>query len=99
MQITATQVKELRERTGVGMMECKKALNESQGDLEKAILWLREHGMARAQKKAGRATSEGIVEVLTNSDNTHGIVVEINCETDFVAKNEDFQKFVKEASQ
>jgi elongation factor Ts len=99
MQISASQVKELRERTGVGMMECKKALGESNGDMEKAILWLREHGMARAQKKAGRVTSEGIVEVLCSPDLSHGVVVEVNCETDFVSKNEDFQKFVKEASQ
>jgi elongation factor Ts len=99
MQISASQVKDLRERTGVGMMECKKALTESSGDMEKAILWLREHGMARAQKKAGRVTSEGIVEVLTNSDRSIGVVLEVNCETDFVSKNDDFQKFVKEAVQ
>jgi elongation factor Ts len=80
------------------MMECKKALEETGGDFEKAILYLRERGMSRAQKKAGRVTSEGLVEVGINETQNEGVVLEINCETDFVSKNEDFQKFAKEAT-
>lgn len=93
MTISASQVKDLREKTGVGMMECKKALEENGGDLEKAILWLRERGMSRAAKKADRVAAEGIVEVLVNEDQNTGVVLELNCETDFVSKNEDFRKF------
>jgi len=99
MAITAGQVKELREKTGVGMMECKKALSESDGDMEKAVLWLRERGMSRAQKKAGRVTAEGLVGVLLNDAQTAGVVLEVNCETDFVSKNDDFKKFVADASK
>lgn len=98
MAITAAQVKELREKTGVGMMECKNALTENDGDMEKAILWLRERGMSRAAKKAGRVTAEGLVEVLISQDQKCGVVVEVNCETDFVSKNDDFQNFAKEAA-
>ena len=98
MAITAGQVKELRAKTGVGMMECKKALQENDGDLEKAILWLRERGLSRAAKKADRVTSEGIVQVTVNSDFTAGVVLEVNCETDFVSKNQDFIDFCKELS-
>lgn len=99
MTISAAQVKELRDKTGVGMMECKKALSESGGDMEKAVLFLREHGMARAQKKAGRVTTEGLVEICISDDQSTGVLVEVNCETDFVSKNEDFQKYVKEVAQ
>ena len=91
MAITAGMVKELREKTGVGMMECKKALTETNGDLDKAIVWLREHGMARAQKKEGRIASEGLVEVFVSPDHASGVLVELNCETDFVSKNEEFK--------
>jgi elongation factor Ts len=91
MTITAGLVKELREKTGVGMMECKKALEENQGDMEKAILWLRERGLSRAAKKADRVAAEGVVKVLVSEDGRSGAVVELNCETDFVSKNPDFQ--------
>lgn len=93
MAITAAQVKELREKTGVGMMECKKALVENDGDLEKAVLWLRERGLSRAAKKADRVAAEGAVEVLINKEQNAGVLVEINCETDFVSRNEDFKSF------
>jgi len=96
--ITATQVKDLREKTGVGMMECKKALEESKGDMEKAIVWLRERGMSRAAKKADRVASEGIVEVYISEDQNSGVLLEVNCETDFVSKNEEFQALVRDAA-
>lgn len=96
MNISASQVKELREKTGVGMMECKKALEENAGDLEKSILWLRERGMSRAAKKADRVAAEGLVEVLVNEDANAGVVLEVNCETDFVSKNDDFKKLTKD---
>jgi elongation factor Ts len=98
MTITATQVKELREKTGVGMMECKKALEENSGNMEKAILWLRERGMSRAAKKADRVAAEGIVEVYVNDDQNAAAVVELNCETDFVSKNDDFRKLAHECA-
>ncbi|MGE0173827.1 MAG: translation elongation factor Ts [Oligoflexales bacterium] len=98
MEISASQVKELREKTGVGMMECKKALQENNGDLEKAIVWLRERGMSRAAKKADRVAAEGMVEVYVNEDKNAGVVVEINCETDFVSKNNDFINFAKDVA-
>ena len=91
-EITASLVKELREKTGAGMMDCKKALNEVQGDLEKAVDWLRTKGLSAASKKAGRVAAEGLVGVAANG--TKGAVVEINAETDFVGRNEQFQKFV-----
>jgi len=90
--ITAGSVKELREKTGCGMMDCKKALTEAGGDMEKAVELLREKGLATAAKKAGRIASEGIVNVTV--DGGVGVIVEVNSETDFVAKNEDFQNFV-----
>lgn len=99
MAITASQVKELREKTGVGMMECKKALQENDGDQEKAILWLRERGMSRAAKKSGRVTAEGLVKILVSDDASKGVALEVNCETDFVSKNEDFLAFVDEAAK
>lgn len=98
MSISAGQVKELREKTGVGMMECKKALEENSGNMDKAIIWLRERGMSRAAKKADRVAAEGIVEVLVNDDANAGVVLEVNCETDFVSKNDDFRKFVRDTA-
>ena len=91
--ITAAAVKELREMTGCGMMDCKKALAEANGDMDKAIEWLREKGLAAATKKAGRIAAEGLVYAETFGDK--GVVIEVNSETDFVAKNEDFKTFVK----
>jgi elongation factor Ts len=98
-EITAAVVKELRERTGVGMMDCKKALAETGGDLEKAIEYLREKGLAAAAKKAGRIAAEGIVNAFIAADKKVGVLVEVNCETDFAAKNDDFQQFVKDVTQ
>ena len=99
MGITASQVKQLRETTGVGMMECKKALVETAGDQAKAILWLRERGMSRAQKKTGRTAAEGVVVFATSSDNKTAALLELNCETDFAAKNSDFVDFSKKVAQ
>jgi len=93
MAITAAQVKELRERTGSGMMECKKALVDADGDMETAIETLRKTGLAKADKKASRVAAEGLVVVEISADNKTAAVVEVNCETDFVAKKEDFQEF------
>jgi len=93
-QITAALVKQLRDKTSAGMMDCKKALNETGGDLEAAVDWLRKKGIAKADKKAGRVAAEGLVSFATNG--TKGAVVEVNSETDFVARNEDFQAAVKE---
>lgn len=88
--ITAKLVKELRDRTGAGMMDCKKALTETVGDIEKAVEVLREKGLAAAAKKAGRVAAEGIVKTFISEDNKTGAIVEVNCETDFVADNEEF---------
>jgi len=96
-EVTAATVKELRERTGAGMMDCKKALGETGGDMEAAIDWLRTKGLAAAAKKAGRTAAEGLVGV--NVKGTRGAVVEVNSETDFVAKNEQFQDFVRTVSE
>ena len=96
-EITAASVKELRERTGAGMMDCKKALAENNGELEAAVDWLRAKGLAAAAKKAGRTAAEGLVGVAV--EGTKGAVVEVNSETDFVAKNEQFQDFVREVSK
>lgn len=93
--ITASIVKQLRETTGVGMMECKKALTEAEGDLEKATKLLRERGLATAQKKSGRETSQGLIATYVHMDKL-GVMVEVNCETDFVAKNNDFQTLCKD---
>ncbi|MBZ4663520.1 MAG: elongation factor Ts [Caloramator sp.] len=95
MQITAKMVSELRERTGAGMMDCKKALVQAEGDMEKAIEILREKGLAAAAKKAGRVAAEGVVETYITEDGKTGAVVEVNCETDFVGKNEDFVNLAK----
>ena len=94
-EITASLVKELREKTGAGMMECKKALTETNGDLEAAIDWLRKKGLSVAAKKAGRIASQGLVGLAV--DGNKGVVVEVNSETDFVARNEEFQNFVQGA--
>jgi elongation factor Ts len=93
MAITAAQVKELRERTGSGMMECKKALTDANGDLDVAIEALRKSGMAKADKKASRIAAEGLVVIEMSDDNKTAAIVEVNCETDFVAKKDDFQAF------
>jgi elongation factor Ts len=95
-EITAASVKELRERTGAGMMDCKKALAENEGDMEASVDWLRAKGLAAAAKKAGRTAAEGLVGVAV--EGTKGAVVEVNSETDFVAKNEQFQDFVRNVS-
>ena len=95
MDITAGQVKELRERTGIGMMECKRALEEAGGDAEKAIEILRKKGYARAKDKAHRVASEGLVGAYIHSNGKIGVLVEVNCETDFVARNEEFKDLVK----
>ena len=95
MEITATAVKELREKTGAGMMECKKALTETRGDFEKAIVFLRERGMAQAAKRAGRSANQGLIGSYVHGGKL-GVLVEVNCETDFVAKTDDFQTLVKE---
>ncbi|MBK1697808.1 translation elongation factor Ts [Rhodovibrio salinarum] len=96
-QITADLVRQLRERTGAGMMDCKKALNDTDGDIDAAVDWLRKKGLSQAAKKAGRTAAEGLVGV--HAEGTKGAVVEVNCETDFVARNENFQKFVAELSK
>ena len=90
------QIKDLRERTGAGMLECKKVLEESGGDLDKAVELLRERGLAKAAKKAGREASEGLVDSYIHGDGRIGVLIEVNCETDFVARTEDFQSFVRE---
>ncbi|HDP68387.1 MAG TPA: translation elongation factor Ts [Candidatus Marinimicrobia bacterium] len=95
MEITATQVKELRDRTGIGMMDCKAALVEAEGNIDKAIEILRKKGKAKAEKKADRTAKEGVIWSYIHPGNKIGVMVEVNCETDFVAKNEDFQEFVK----
>ena len=97
-EITAALVKELREVTGAGMMACKKALAAVEGDMEKAIEHLREQGLAGAEKKAGRIAAEGVSFTKLSSDGKHGVVVEVNAETDFVAKNEKFRTFVEEVA-
>ena len=91
MAVTANQVKELREATGVGMMDCKKALDEAGGDVDKAVTLLREKGIAGAEKKSGRATSQGLVESYIHAGGRIGVLVEVNCETDFVARTVTFK--------
>ena len=93
MAITSEQVKLLRDKTGAGMMDCKKALGESSGDMDKAIEYLRKKGAATAQKRADRVAKEGIIVTKVSSDNKLGIILEINCETDFVARGDDFVNF------
>jgi len=96
MSITAAQVNDLRKATGAGLMDCKKALTETDGDHEKAIDYLRTKGLAAASKKAGRAATEGAVGSYIHAGGKIGVLVEVNCETDFVAKNENFQAFVRD---
>lgn len=98
MAIMASQVKELRELSGAGMMDCKKALSNTDGDMDKAVEWLRENGLAKAIKKAGRIAAEGIVAVDVDADGKTASIVEVNSETDFVAKNEKFQAYVAEVA-
>ena len=98
MAITAAMVKELREMTGAGMMDCKKALNETNGNMDEAVEYLRKNGQAKAEKKAGRIAAEGLCKVLTEGDKT-AAVVEVNSETDFVAKNAEFQNYVTAVAQ
>ena len=93
--ISAAMVKELREKTGAGMMDCKEALTECEGDIEKAIDFLRKKGMATALKRAGRGTSEGTIQSYIHMGGKIGVIVEVNCESDFVAKNDDFVEFTK----
>jgi elongation factor Ts len=95
-KITADMVKELRERTGAGMMDCKRALEETSGDMGTAVVLLRERGVAAAAKKAGRDAREGLVSSYIHPGGRLGVLIEVNCETDFVARNEDFQKLVRE---
>ena len=97
--VTAALVKELREKTGAGMMDCKKVLTETDGDLEKASELLRERGIAKAAKISGRVAAEGIVEAYVSEDGKIGAIVEVNSETDFVAKNEDFKTFVMDVAK
>ena len=99
MNFTAQDVKELREKTGCGMMDCKKALSETNGDMDKAIDFLREKGLATAAKKSGRIASEGIVKDYLTDDKKVGVLVEVNSETDFVAKNDEFQTFVENVAK
>jgi elongation factor Ts len=95
-EISASVVKELRDRTNAGMMDCKKALSETGGDIEKAIAWLRQKGLALAAKRAGRTTSEGTIQTYIHSNNKLGVMVEVNSETDFVAKTDQFIQFAKD---
>ena len=96
MEISAGLVKDLREKTGAGMMDCKKALAETSGDFEKAVEYLRKKGIASAAKKAGRATKEGAVTSYIHGEGKVGVLLEVNCETDFVARTEQFKQFVKD---
>lgn len=98
MEISSGLVKELREKTGAGMMDCKKALVESSGDFEKAVEYLRKKGLSAAAKKAGRTASQGMVSSYIHGGGKIGVLVEINCETDFVARNEQFQGFVRDVA-
>ena len=99
MAITAGMVKELREMTGAGMMDCKKALTATDGDMDKAVEFLREKGLATAQKKASRVAAEGLCKTLVSADEKNAVVVEVNSETDFVAKNEKFQDYVAQVAE
>src|ERR1041385_5285095 len=98
MEVTATHIKDLRERTGAGMADCKKALMEVDGDMDKAIDYLRAKGLAKAAKKAGREATEGLVVSYIHAGGRIGVLVEVNCETDFVARNEDFVGFTKDVA-
>ena len=95
-EITAAAVKQLRELTGAGFMDCKRALEEAGGDVDKAVAWLREKGLAAAQKKSGREAREGLVSSYIHPGGRLGVLIEVNCETDFVARTDEFQKLVKD---
>ena len=95
-EVNAQQVKDLREKTGAGFMDCKIALRESGGDLERALRYLRERGLASAEKKAGRATAEGLIGSYIHAGGKIGVLIEVNCETDFVARTDDFQRLVRD---
>src|SRR5438270_12534114 len=97
-EVTATHIKDLRERTGAGMADCKKALTEVGGDMDKAIDYLRAKGLAKAAKKAGREATEGLVVSYIHGGGRIGVLLEVNCETDFVARNEDFVSFTREVA-
>ncbi|TRU26798.1 MAG: translation elongation factor Ts [Microcystis aeruginosa Ma_SC_T_19800800_S464] len=97
-EITAQQVKELREKTGAGMMDCKKALTENAGDITKAIEWLRQKGITSAEKKASRVAAEGMIGSYIHTGSRIGVLVEVNCETDFVARREEFKKLVNDVA-
>ena len=99
MEITASLVKELREKTGAGIMDCKKVLVETEGDIEKASELLRERGISKAAKKSGRIAAEGVVQAIVSEDGKVGAIVEVNSETDFVAKNAEFQSFVSDIAK
>lgn len=96
MAITSKMVKDLRDKTQAGMMDCKKALEKTEGDMEKAVDLLRQKGLAVAAKRAGRATSEGVIETYIHAGGKLGVMVELGCETDFVAKNDDFREFARD---
>jgi elongation factor Ts len=98
MDISASAVRDLREKTGAGMMDCKKALAETGGDIEKAIEWLRKKGLSAAEKKSSRTAAEGIVTAYIHGDGKIGVLLEVNCETDFVARTEDFKSFVRDVA-
>lgn len=99
VEISAQQVKQLREQTGAGMMECKNALKESEGNMDKAVEWLRQKGLAAAAKKSSRAASEGLVVGKVSDNGKQAVLIEVNCETDFVARNEQFQAFTSELAE
>jgi elongation factor Ts len=96
LMITADDVKQLRDKTGAGMMDCKRALTESGGDLDKAVAWLREQGLSTAAKKAGRVAREGVITSYIHHGSRLGVLLELNCETDFVARTDDFQQLARE---
>ncbi len=96
MAVTTDMIKALREKTGSGMMDCKKALTETNGDMEKAVAWLREKGIASADKKASRIAAEGIVDAYIHAEGRIGVLIEVNIETDFAARNEDFRRLVRD---
>lgn len=98
MSITATSVKELREKTGAGMMDCKKALEETKGNFDEAVDWLRAKGLSKAAKKSGRVAAEGLVSSYIHAGGRIGVLLEVNSETDFVARNEEFQNFCRDVS-
>jgi elongation factor Ts len=95
-QISATEVKELRQRTGAGMMDCKRALQETSGDMEAAVEWLRKKGAAAAEKRVGREAAEGVIESYIHHSRNVGVLVELNCETDFVARTDDFRELARD---